>query len=101
MVQAKAGAGSATLSMAMAGHKFVSRVIEGLKGAPGIIECAFVESDVTSCQWFATPCRFGPNGVEENLGLGELDEYENKLLGEAIAELQPSIDEGVDFVKSA
>jgi len=99
VVAAKAGAGSATLSMAKAGAEFASSVIRAMNGEKGVVECAYVESDVTSCQWFATPIELGVNGVEKNLGLGDLDSYEQGKLAEAIEELQPSIDEGVDFIK--
>lgn len=71
-----------------------------MKGEKGIVECAYVESDVTECQWFATQIELGVNGLEKNLGLGELDEYEKGKLAEAIVELQPSIKEGKEFVES-
>jgi malate dehydrogenase len=100
VVQAKAGAGSATLSMAKAGADFAISLIRAQNGEQGIVECAFVESDVTSCQWFATPILLGKDGVDKNLGMGELDAYEQVKLGEAITELQPSIDEGVEFIAS-
>lgn len=100
VVQAKAGAGSATLSMAKAGAQFAISLIRAMNGEKGIVECAYVESDVTSCGWFSTPLELGVNGIEKNLGLPELNEYETGLLAAAILELQPSIDEGVDFVKN-
>jgi len=98
VVVAKAGAGSATLSMAKAGAHFASQLVRALNGEKDIVECAYVESDVTSCQWFSTKVELGVNGVEKIHGLGELDEYETELLAAAISELQPSIDEGVEFV---
>jgi malate dehydrogenase len=98
VVLAKAGAGSATLSMAKAGAQFAISLIKALNGEKGIVECAYVESDVTECQWFATPVELGVNGLEKNLGLPELDEFETAKLAEAIAELQPSITEGKDFI---
>ena len=98
VVQAKAGAGSATLSMAKAGAQFAISLIKAKNGEKGIVECAYVESDVTECQWFATPIELGVNGVEKNLGLGEIDAFEQVKLAEAIAELKPSITEGVDFI---
>lgn len=100
VVLAKAGAGSATLSMAKAGAQFTSSLIRAMKGEKGIVECAYVESDVVpECQWFATPIELGVNGIEKNLGLGELDDFEKSKLAEAITELTPSIVEGVNFVK--
>lgn len=99
VVAAKAGAGSATLSMAKAGAQFASQLVKALKGEK-VVECTYVESDVTECQWFATKVEIGPNGIEKNLGMGELDDYEQKLLVAAIEELKPSISEGVDYVKN-
>ena len=99
VVNAKAGAGSATLSMAKAGANFTASLIKGLQGKPNVVECAYVESDVVKeCKWFATRVTLGPQGIVENHGLGALDEYETKKLGEAVKELVPSIVEGVDFV---
>jgi malate dehydrogenase len=99
VVNAKAGAGSATLSMAKAGAQFVGSLIRALKGEKGIVECAYVESNVVAeCKWFATPIELGKGGLEKNLGLGALDAFEQKKLKEAITELVPSIVEGVKFV---
>mmetsp|Transcript_58263 Transcript_58263/g.131970 ORF Transcript_58263/g.131970 Transcript_58263/m.131970 type:complete len:359 (-) Transcript_58263:266-1342(-) len=100
VVNAKAGAGSATLSMAKAGAQFASSLIKALKGEPGVVECAYVESSVVpECQWFATKVRIGKDGIEENLGLGELDAFEQVKFKEAVAELIPSIVEGVEYVE--
>jgi malate dehydrogenase len=99
VVNAKAGAGSATLSMAKAGAQFVASLLRGLKGEKGVVECAYVESNVVpECKWFATPIELGKNGIERNLGMGSLDAYEQKKFKEAVAELVPSIVEGVKFV---
>jgi len=101
VVMAKAGAGSATLSMAKAGAQFAISLIKAMKGEEGIVECTYVESDVVDgCQWFATPCLLGKNGLEKNLGLPELDAFETEKLAEAVAELKPSITEGIDFIAS-
>merc|ERR1712055_311882 len=45
VVKAKAGAGSATLSMAYAAARFTDSLIKGMKGVEGVTECAYVESD--------------------------------------------------------
>ena len=84
MVEAKAGAGSATLSMAKAGAFFADAIIRAaFKGEKNVVECAFVESDVApGCGWFATPLELGPNGVEKNLGLGELSAFEKEGLAQ-------------------
>ena len=76
VVKAKAGAGSATLSMAYAAARFTDSLIKGINGQEGVVECAFVASDVTEAKYFATPLVLGPNGIEKNLGLGTLTSFE-------------------------
>jgi len=98
VVKAKAGAGSATLSMAYAAARFTDSLIKGMSGQQGVIECAYVESDVTECKYFATPLVLGPNGIEKNLGLGTLTDFEQALLAAAIPELNGSIKKGEKFV---
>ena len=54
-----------------------------MSGSPDVVECTFVKSDVTDAPYFATPWRLGKNGLEQNLGLGSLSDYEkSKLEGE-------------------
>ena len=96
VVQAKAGAGSATLSMAYAGYLFTENVIKAMKGEP-VTMCAYVESSVTDASFFASPCKFGPNGVEEVLGFGELSAYEKGWFDKMMPELKAQIQKGVDF----
>lgn len=100
VVNAKAGAGSATLSMGYAGARFVSRLLDANAGEEGVIDYAFVESEDTECQFFATALELGKGGWKKSLGLGELTEYEQTLLEAAKKELQPSIDEGIEFVQN-
>merc|ERR1711868_163656 len=71
---------------------------KGMKGVEGVTECAYVESDVTEAKYFATPLVLGPNGIEKNLGLGTLTEFEQGLLAAAIPELIGSIKKGEEFV---
>ncbi|CAN6816513.1 unnamed protein product, partial [Brassica oleracea] len=73
--QAKAGAGSATLSMAYAAVKFADACLKGLRGDANIVECAFVASHVTELPFFASKVRLGRCGVDEVYGLGPLNEY--------------------------
>lgn len=97
VVKAKAGAGSATLSMAYAAARFTDSVIKGLNGKEGVVECAYVQSDVTEAPFFATPILLGKNGIEKNLGLGKLNDFEKELLKAALPELKGSIKKGVEF----
>ncbi|XP_065055532.1 malate dehydrogenase, mitochondrial-like [Rhopilema esculentum] len=100
VVNAKAGAGSATLSMAFAGARFAFSVLDALAGKKGVVECAYVKSDVTAATYFATPLLLGPNGLDKNLGMGDLSEFEKKKLEEALPELQKNIAKGEEFVKN-
>merc|ERR1712083_921110 len=97
VVKAKAGAGSATLSMAYAAARFTDSLIKGMQGQEGVVECAYVASDVTEAKYFATPLVLGPSGVEKNLGLGTLSEFEQGLLAGGIPELKGSIAKGEKF----
>ncbi|CAD6268790.1 unnamed protein product [Miscanthus lutarioriparius] len=54
VVEAKAGKGSATLSMAYAGAVFADACLKGLNGVPDIVECSFVQSTVTELPFFAS-----------------------------------------------
>jgi malate dehydrogenase len=97
VVKAKAGAGSATLSMAYAGARFANSLLRAINGEKGVVESTYVESCVTDAAFFATPCRLGPNGLEENLGLPKMNDYEKKLLDAALPELKKNIQKGVEF----
>ncbi|XWS29645.1 hypothetical protein CRYUN_Cryun24cG0047300 [Craigia yunnanensis] len=80
--EAKAGAGSATLSMAYAAVKFADACLRGLRGDAGVVECAFVASHVTELPFFASKVRLGRVGLEK-----------------AKKELAASIQKGVSFVR--
>jgi malate dehydrogenase len=99
VVKAKDGAGSATLSMAYAGQQFTSRLLDAISGNKNVIECSFVENNLTKAPFFSTPVRLGPNGVEEILPFGKLTEYEQKGLDAMIPDLIAQAKKGVDFAK--
>ncbi|KAL0362635.1 UNVERIFIED_CONTAM: Malate dehydrogenase, mitochondrial [Sesamum calycinum] len=98
VVEAKAGKGSATLSMAYAGAIFADACLKGLNGVPDVVECSFVQSTVTELPFFASKVRLGKNGVEEVLGLGPLSDYEKQGLEALKPELKSSIEKGIAFV---
>ncbi|KAH8494159.1 hypothetical protein POPTR_011G096300v4 [Populus trichocarpa] len=97
VVEAKAGKGSATLSMAYAGAIFADACLKGLNGAPDVVECSYVQSTITELPFFASKVRLGKNGVEEVLGLGPLSDYEKEGLEKLKPELQSSIEKGIKF----
>mmetsp|Transcript_7164 Transcript_7164/g.24627 ORF Transcript_7164/g.24627 Transcript_7164/m.24627 type:complete len:342 (-) Transcript_7164:60-1085(-) len=100
VVEAKAGKGSATLSMAYAGALFADAALRGLNGVQDVVECTYVESSVTDVPFFSSKVKLGPEGVSEIYGLGDLTDYEKDSLDKMMPELQASIDKGVDFVKN-
>lgn len=101
VVQAKAGAGSATLSMAYAGAEFTFSLLKALNGEKGVIECSFVESPVVpELRFFASRIELGKNGVEKIHDIGKISDYEATKLKELIPELKASIKKGEEFAKA-
>jgi len=96
VVNAKAGKGSATLSMAYSGARFGYAVLNGLSGTP-TTECAYVMSSVTDLPYFSSKVTFGVNGVEKVHELGPMTDYEKTRLEEASAQLKTEIDKGLEF----
>merc|ERR1711966_592317 len=93
--------GGTEVVAAKAGAGFALSLVRAINGETGQVVCSYVESDVVpECQWFSTEVEIGKEGIVRNLGLGELDDFEKQKLAEAITELKPSIEEGVDFVKN-
>ncbi|KAF2127657.1 malate dehydrogenase [Dothidotthia symphoricarpi CBS 119687] len=102
VVQAKDGAGSATLSMAMAGARFTESLLKAAQGQKNVIEPTFVDSPLYKDQgveYFSSNVELGPNGVEKIHPVGKVTEYEQKLLDACIADLKGNIKKGVEFVK--
>jgi malate dehydrogenase len=83
VVKAKDGAGSATLSMAMAGARFAESLLKAAQGEKGVIETTFVDSPLykdQGCDFFASKVELGPNGVEKIHPVGKLTQHEEGLL---------------------
>lgn len=99
VVKAKDGAGSATLSMAYAGQIFTSRLLDAISGTKNVIECSFVQNNLTKAPFFSTNIKLGPNGVEEILPFGTISDFEQKALDAMIPDLIAQAKKGVDFVK--
>lgn len=86
--------------MAYAAARFCFSLIHGLQGKPNVVECSYVRSKVTEARYFATPVVLGKHGVEKNLGMGNLSNYEQELLKLALPELKKNIQKGIDFMKA-
>ncbi|KAK8128471.1 malate dehydrogenase [Apiospora sp. TS-2023a] len=103
VVKAKDGAGSATLSMAMAGARMAESVLRAAQGEKGVVEPTFVDSPLYKDQgveFFASKVELGPNGVEKILPIGEVNAAEEKLIEACLADLKKNIAKGVSFVES-
>ncbi|KAI9020224.1 malate dehydrogenase, NAD-dependent [Phycomyces nitens] len=111
VVQAKNGAGSATLSMAFAGARFTLSILEAaIKGTSGVVECTYINLDadkegakaiksvVGDIDYFSVPVELGINGVQKIKPLGKLSPYEQNLLSAATAELMGNIVKGASFI---
>merc|ERR1712139_136942 len=99
VVKAKDGAGSATLSMGYTGAHFADRVMAGLSGETGVVECTFVESSVGESAFFASPCTLGKNGVEAIHDVGTITDYEKKLIADMMPDLVAQGEKGVKWAK--
>jgi len=100
VVQAKAGGGSATLSMAYAAVLFVDSVLRGLNGEVNQTY-SYIQNDVVKpLPFFSLPVSLGPNGVEKIHEMPKLNEAEQAMLQKAIPELDASIKKGIEFAKN-
>lgn len=121
VVQAKDGAGSATLSMAYAGARFTGDLLRALNGEKGVTTPTFVKSPLFADQgieFFSSQVELGvslslahfslsniylqfqPNGVEKIHPLGQLSKEEEELLAACLPELKKNIEKGKKFVQS-
>jgi len=103
VVEAKAGTGSATLSMAAAAHRFAESCLRALNGQSGVVECAYVENREPLSQglpFFALPVRLGKTGVTGFAPLAPLSPYESDLFNAMKDALAANIRKGEDFGRS-
>merc|ERR1719510_1663201 len=101
VVQAKAGGGSATLSMAYTGAEFADRVMAGLAGEKDVIECTFVQTDkISGCQFFSLPVTLGKDGVDTIHNYGSVNAHEEKLIADMTPDLIAQAKKGVEWAAS-
>lgn len=98
VVEAKAGGGSATLSMGQAACRFGLSLVKALQGE-SVIEYAYVEGGSEHASFFAQPIKLGKNGIEEVLSYGPLSDFEKAALDGMLETLNKDIEIGVEFVK--
>ncbi|XP_016925733.4 uncharacterized protein [Drosophila suzukii] len=100
VVNAKAGRGSATLSMAYAGAHFVGSLLRGIGGQEGVIECAFVASELTDPPFFASPLELGKDGIKRYIPLPQMSDSEKEALEKLLPILRKNAEEGIQFAKN-
>ncbi|MCH8536305.1 MAG: malate dehydrogenase [Alkalimonas sp.] len=100
VVEAKAGGGSATLSMGQAAARFCVSLVKGLQGEQ-VTEYAYVEGEGEHARFFAQPLVLGKNGVERLLPIGSLSAFEQKAMTDMLPTLQGDITMGEEFIHNA
>lgn len=112
VVQAKNGAGSATLSMAYAGYRLAESLLKAATGAD-VTESTFVYLDssikgadeakklVKGLDFFSLPAKLTKDGIAavDYTVLEKASDEEKKLLEVAIEQLSKNIEKGVSFAK--
>lgn len=99
VVEAKAGGGSATLSMGQAAARFGLSLVRALQGESNVVECSYVEGDGKHARFFAQPILLGKDGVAERKDIGKLSAFEQQALESMLDVLHKDIELGEQFVK--
>lgn len=100
VVEAKAGGGSATLSMGQAAARFGLSLVRALQGESNVVECAYVEGDGEHARFFSQPLLLGKDGIAERKPIGELSAFEQQALDGMLETLKKDIAQGEEFMKA-
>ena len=98
VVEAKAGGGSATLSMGQAAARFGLSMVRALQGESNVVECAYVEGNGEHARFFSQPLLLGKNGIAEHKSYGKLSAFEHQALEGMLDTLKKDITLGEEFV---
>lgn len=101
VVQAKDGAGSATLSMAQAGARFTASLLRAFKGEANVVEPTFVESPLLKdegIEFVSSNVTLGKEGVAQIHDFGKLSAHEQTLMDACKTDLKKNIAKGQKFV---
>lgn len=97
VVEAKEGAGSATLSMASAADVFLKAAVKARLGVPTTL-CAYVRSDVLEgCEYFASKINLGSHGILHPEPVGPITAQEQELLKPVKDQLVASVKSGKEL----
>lgn len=92
--------GILAMSSAFAIARFVISLARAKRNEPNIVECAYVKSNVfANLKYLATPLKLSPVGIEKNLGVPPLSEYEEINLQQASFLIKADIKRGEDFIR--
>ena len=105
VVKAKAGKGSATLSMAAAGARFTLSLVDALLGNSRPVVYTYVDTSEEAgtyekLPFFACPVVLGKTGIVQRLPIGTISTAEQKLLKVACTGIQDNIAKGEAFARS-
>jgi len=98
VVEAKAGGGSATLSMGQAAARFGLSLVRAMQGESNVVECAYVEGKGEYARFFAQPVLLGKNGIAELIDIGKLSAFEQQSLDSMLDILRKDIELGEQFI---
>ncbi|KAK9674759.1 malate DEHYDROGENASE, NAD-dependent [Basidiobolus ranarum] len=100
--------------MAFAGARFAINILEAtVGGKTGIVEPTYVDlsapvegaktvkEETQDCEYFATNVELGKEGIAKIHAIGELSEFEQKLLAEAIPQIKANVQSGIQFISKA
>ena len=99
VVEAKAGAGSATLSMAQAAARFTTSLVAAMNGE-AVTECCYVQVGDDSSSFHAQPVVLGKDGVDSIPEIPPLSDYEQKVLDDMRETLAGNIKKGIEFANA-
>lgn len=91
-------AGTLSMSAAFAIARFIISLARALRNESNIVECAYVRSNLYSnVKYLATPLELNLAGIQKNLGIPPLSEYEECLLQNAVVMIKQDIKRGEEF----
>lgn len=77
--------------MASATLYFIHKLCCAIHHEPHMIISAYVESTVTKARFFSNELLLGPRGIHKNLGYGTVTKLEQRLIDEAVEDLQRDV----------
>jgi malate dehydrogenase len=99
VVEAKAGGGSATLSMGQAAARFCVKLVRAMQGEKNVVISAYVQAGSPPARFFVQPVSLGPNGIIEALPYGDLSPFEESAVNNMLSTLKDDITKGEHFVR--